>query len=202
MIIDIIFLLVAGWGFYQGYSRGIIKTVFTVFSFVFGLMIAFKLAPAATRFLETAFHTDNPLTFIAGFLMAFILTMIVIRMIAQFIEKTLQAANINVINQVAGGLLMGSLYTLLLSMMLWFGDKSHIVTQETTKGSISYPFLKEFPAKMKIAYEYAKPTFQEFWQESVKFIDRLEEKSMQKTESQPTIFDIPDEENGEGKGGG
>jgi membrane protein required for colicin V production len=199
MIVDILFLLIAGWGFYQGYSRGIIKTVFTIFSIVFGLMIAFKLAPASTRFLETAFHTDSPLTFIAGFLLAFILTMVVIRMAAQFIERTLQAANINVINKFAGGLLMVSLYTLIYSMMLWFGEKSHIVTDQTAKESISYPFLKEFPGKMKIAYNYAKPAFQEFWQESVKFVDRLEEKSMEKTESEPTIFDIPDEQQADKK---
>lgn len=194
MIIDIIFLIVAGWGFYQGYSRGIIKTVFTVFSIIFGLMVAFKLAPAATRFLETAFHTDNPLTFIAGFLMAFVLTMIIIRMTAQFLEKTLQAANINVINKFAGGLLLVSLYTLIYSMLLWFGDKSHIVTAQTSKDSITYPFLKEFPGKMKVAYDFVKPGFRDFWQESVKFIDRMEAKSLEKTESEPTIFDIPDED--------
>lgn len=194
MIIDIIFLLIAGWGFYQGYSKGIIKTVFTIFSIIFGLMIAFKFAPAATRFLETAFHTDSPFTFVGGFLMAFILTMIIIRLVAQFIERALRSANINVINQFAGGILMVSIYTLVYSLLIWFGDKSHIIKPETSAESISYPFLKAFPGKMKNVYEIIKPSFQEFWQESVKFIDRMEEKSMEETESQPTIFDIPEEE--------
>ncbi len=199
MIIDILFLLVAGWGFYQGYSRGIIKTVFTVFSIVFGLMAAFKFAPAATRFLETAFHSDSPLTFVAGFLLAFVLTMIIIRTAAKFFEKTLQAANINVINQFAGGVLLASLYTLVYSLLLWFGDKSHIVTPENSKGSMTYEHLKIFPSKMRNVYEFVKPGFQDFWHESVRFIDRMEEKSMEKTESQPTIFDIPDEEKPEKK---
>lgn len=194
MIIDIIFLLIAGWGFYQGYSKGIIKTVFTIFSIIFGLMIAFKFAPAATRFLETAFHTDSPFTFVGGFLMAFLLTMIIIRLVAQFIERTLRSANINVINQFAGGILMVAIYTLVYSLLIWFGDKAHIVKPETSAESITYPFLKSFPGKMKNVYEVIKPTFQEFWQESVKFIDRMEEKSMENTESQPTIFDIPEEE--------
>ncbi len=194
MIIDIIFGLVLAWGFYQGYTRGIIKTVFTIFSIVFGLMVAFKLSPAATRFLETAFHTDSPFTFIAGFLLAFILTMIIIRLAAQFLEKALQTANINVINKFAGGMLMSALYTLVFSLLIWFGDKSHIITEKTSKESISYPFVKEFPSKMYSAYEYIKPGFQEFWNESVRFIDRMEERSLQRTESEPTIFDIPEEE--------
>ncbi|MBI5914049.1 MAG: CvpA family protein, partial [Bacteroidetes bacterium] len=145
MIIDILFLIVGGWGFYQGYSRGIIKTVFTVFSIIFGLMAAFKFAPAATRFLETAFHSTSPLTFVAGFLLAFVLTMLLIRMTAQFFEKMLRSANINVINQFAGGVLLGSLYTLIYSLLLWFGDKSHIVTAENSAGSITYQHLRAFP---------------------------------------------------------
>ncbi len=199
MIIDVIFLIIAGWGFYQGFSRGIIKTVFTVFSIVFGLMVAFKFSPAATRFIETAFHSNSPLNFIAGFLLAFVLTMIIIRMTAQFFEKTLQAANINVINKFAGGVLLGSLYTLIYSLLLWFGDQSNIVTPENSKDSLTYQHLKAFPSKMKGVYEFIKPGFQDFWKESVRFIDKMEEKSLEKTESQPTIFDIPDEKNTENK---
>lgn len=194
MIIDILFLIIAGWGFYQGFTRGIIKTVFTVFSIVFGLLVAFKLSPAATRFIETAFGTDSPFTFIAGFLLAFFLTMIVIRLTAQFLEKSLEAANINVINKFAGGLLLVSLYTFIYSILLWFSDKSHIITPETSQQSVTYVYLKEFPGKMRTAYEFVKPGFQDFWKESVKLVDRMQEKSLEKTESQPTIFDIPDEE--------
>lgn len=193
MIIDVLFLIVGGWGFFQGYSRGIIKTVFTLFSIIFGLMVAFKFSPAATRFIETAFHSNSPLNFVAGFLLSFVLTMIIIRMTAQFFERSLRAANINAINKFAGGLLLGSIYTLILSMLLWFADQSHIITAENSTSSLTYPYLKAFPSKMKGVYEYIKPGFQDFWKESVRFIDKMEEKSLEKTESQPTIFDIPED---------
>ncbi len=192
MIIDVIFLIIAGWGFYQGYSKGIIKTVFTIFSIIFGLMVAFKFSPAATRFIETAFHSNSPLNFIAGFLLSFVLTMIIIRMIAQFFERTLQAANINAINKFAGGILLAALYTLIYSLLLWFGDQSHIVTAENSSGSMTYQHLRVFPSKMRGVYEYIKPGFKDFWKESVRLIDQMEEKSMEKSESQPTIFDIPE----------
>jgi len=192
MIIDVLFLIIAGWGFYQGYSRGIIKTVFTVFSIVFGLMVAFKFSPAATRFIETAFHSNSPLNFLAGFLLSFVLTMLIIRMTAQFFEKTLQAANINAINKFAGGVLLGALYTLIFSLLLWFGEQSHIITAENSKDSLTYQQLRVFPSKMRSVYEYIKPGFKDFWKESVRFMDQMQEKSLEKTESQPTIFDIPD----------
>lgn len=193
MIIDILFLIIAGWGFYQGFTKGIIKTFFTIFSVLFGLVVAFKLSPAATRFLETAFNTESAFTFVAGFILVFLLTIIVIRLIAGFFEKALQSANINVINQAAGGVLLGALYTLLFSYLLWFADASHIIKDNTKTESVTYLQLKEFPTRMKSVYEYVKPAFKDFWNESVRFMDRLEEGNVQQTETQHTIFDVPEE---------
>ena len=195
MVIDILLLIFAGWGFYQGYSRGIISTVFTVFSIVFGLVAAFKLTPGAARMLETSFKIDQTLSFPVGFLLTLVLSLLLIRMVGQFIEKGLEKANINFLNQTAGGILLASLYTLLYSVLLWFGSESTVVTKETSEASITYPYLKEFPKKMRGVYEIVKPTFKDFWQESVHFLDRLEESDgVEETESEPNIFDIPDEE--------
>ncbi len=194
MIIDILFLIVAGWGFYQGFTRGIIKTFFTIFSILFGMVVAFKLSPAATRFLETAFDTESAFTFVAGFLLVFLLTMIVIRLIAKFFESALQSANINFINQVVGGIVLGALYTLMLSYLIWFADASHIIKDKTKKESMTYVQLKEFPSRMKSVYEYVKPAFRDFWNESVRFMDRLEEQNLEQSDSQHTIFDVPEED--------
>ena len=195
MVIDVLLLIFAGWGFYQGYSRGIISTVFTVFSIVFGLVAAFKLTPGAARMLETSFKIDQTLSFPVGFLLTLVLSLLLIRMVGQFIEKGLEKANINFLNQTAGGILLASLYTLLYSVLLWFGSESTVVTKETSEASITYPYLKEFPKKMRGVYEIVKPTFKDFWQESVHFLDRLEESDgVEETESEPNIFDIPDEE--------
>ncbi|RMF28451.1 MAG: hypothetical protein D6765_06005 [Bacteroidetes bacterium] len=194
MILDIFFLIFVGWGLYKGFSAGIIKTIFTVLSFLIGLIAAFKLAPAATRFLETAFSTDHPLMFAAGFLLAFFVTMLVIRLLAQTLESFLEKANLNILNQLAGAVLMGSLFMLMLSILVWFGDKAHLIDEKTREASLSYPILQQTPREMRKAYEFCKPVFQDFWTESIEFLDRLEELEAERTESQPTIFDLPPEE--------
>ncbi len=194
MIIDLFTFIIGGWGAYQGFTRGIIRTILTVFSILFGLVVAFKLTPAATRFLETAFDSENPFLFLGGFLMVFVLTMIIIRITSRFLEGALQAAKINILNQFLGALLLSSLYLLLFSYVIQFAEASRIITDKTRQESVTLPLLKALPSKMKSVYEFVKPAFKDFWNESIRFLEKMEEQAPTQTESKPTIFDVPEEE--------
>lgn len=194
MVIDIICLMMGAYGFYIGFSRGIIRTIFTVLSLIFGLLAAFKLGPATTRFLETATGSHNPMMFIAGFLMAFFATMIFIRTISKFLERGLQSANINVLNQLLGGVLLGGVMVLLFSMLLWFADQSRLIDPTTKDQSATYLFLKNYPDKVWAVVQYFKPAVQDFWEESVEFLDRMQEQGIERSEDDPSIFDIPDDD--------
>ena len=197
MAIDIIFVLTMLYGFYLGFSKGIIKTVFTVLSIMFGLMAAFKFSPAMTDFLESAFSNSNPLMLIAGFLLTFVLTMVIIRMIASGLEGVLKTANINIINQLAGGILLSGILILLYSVILWFGNQATLINNDAKRSSMTYVYLEKFPTQAKnIAYKI-QPIFQDFWNQSLDMMDRLEEMKVVE-ESEPNIFDkTDDEENSE-----
>jgi len=204
MAIDAIFLIIAGWGFFIGFSRGIIKTVFTFFSVVFGVMAAMKFGPAATRFLETAFDGTSAWLFFAGTLLAFVLTMVIIRMLANGLEGILESANINIINKFMGGMLFAALLTLMYSILLWVGEQAHVITPQTTQTSMTYPYLDRFPGQMRKVYDVAAPSFKEFWEQAVEAMDKMQEK-VERTESDPAIYDIPDDrkkENGNGTDAG
>jgi len=194
MTLDIIFVLVAALGFWAGYSRGIIKTFFTVVSFTIGLLAAFKMAPAFTKFLEDLTKNTNPLMFIAGFLLSFIIMMVVLRLIARALEGLLKSANINFINQIIGGAVLGALAILVYSAMVWFADKSHMIDQNTKDTSLTYIYTKEFPGQMMVVGEQLKPIFTDFWNEALDFMDRMEDLSVQRSEADPTIYDIEEDE--------
>ena len=193
MVIDIIFVIAAGYGFYLGFSRGIIQTVFTILSFLFGLVAAFKFAPAATNFLETAFNSDSALMFVAGFLLSFVLTMVIIRFFAKAIEGFLKTANINVVNQFAGGVLLGGVMILIYSVLLWFADQSHMIDYASKQQSFTYDYLEHFPGRVWTAYEFMEPSFKQFWDDSVDFMDKVREMGMERSEGDANIFDIEDD---------
>lgn len=193
-MIDLFFLIVAGYGFFLGFTKGIIQTVFTILSYLFGLLAAFKLSPAVTKFLETATGSNHPLLFIAGFLMAFFGTMLLIRFISKTLSAGLESANINIVNQVAGGALLASIMTLLYSLLLWFAVEAHVVKDETLETSVTYPYLKDYPKAAWTVLGKLKPSLMEFWDKSVDFMDRIEKVGVEKTEGDVNIYDIPDTE--------
>jgi len=157
-------------------------------------MAAFKFSHATTDFLEKAFNNNNPLMFLAGFLLSFVIVMVFIRMIARTLEGLLKSANINVINQLAGGVLLGGILVLLLSVLIWFGDQAHMIDSGTKQQSMTYRYLETFPGEARGIADKFKPMFEEFWNSSLDMMDKLEEMSVEQTESKPNIYDIPDEE--------
>ncbi len=192
MIIDIIFAVLAAWGFYLGYSRGIIRTIFTIISVVFGLMMAFRFGPEATKMLESMF-SENPLMFIAGFLITFVLTMFVIRLIASFLEGALETANINFINQIIGGFFSSAIVILIYSILLWFADASHLIDQTTKDDSATYTYIEDFPPTVWKWGGKARPILEDFWDHSIEFMDDLEQMSVEREESAPQFYDIPED---------
>lgn len=198
MVIDLLFAIAALYGFWIGYSRGIIQTIFRILAYVIGLMAAFRFAPAMTDFLESVFSNTNPLMFVAGFLLSFVLTMLFIRLLARGLEGLLEAGNINVINQVAGGLLLASVLVLVYSVIVWFADSSKIISEQTKRESYTYEYLEVYPTYVWEVGKHVKPVFQDFWDHTVDFLDRVEDMDMgiEKTESEPSFYDLEEQENG------
>ncbi|MCG8329960.1 MAG: CvpA family protein [Chitinophagales bacterium] len=192
MVIDVVFIVMALWGFYLGFTRGIIRTIFTIISVVFGLMMAFRFGPDVTHLLERTL-SDNALMFIAGFLITFVGTMFIIRLFARFLEGALESANINFINQGIGGMFLSGLLILLYSVLLWFGDRSHLINETAKEESQTYEYLEQFPQYVWEWGGQVRPILEDFWQHSIEFMDKLEDAGLEREESDPYIYNKDDE---------
>lgn len=197
MVIDIICLIFAAYGFYLGFSKGIIKTVFTLISIVFGIIAAAKFGPMMTDFLESILNYQHGLMFIAGTLVVFGLTWLLIRILANSLEGILKTGNVNIVNQAVGGGVMAILLVSLFSVFVLFGERSHIIDESTKKESITYEYLEQLPDKLQNVSKKLKPVFEEFWDYAINFMDRIEKGGGVERNSSDTIFDMDeDAENG------
>lgn len=194
MVIDLVFVIMALFGFYVGYSRGIIQTVFTFGSIFLGLLIAFKFAQHMTDILYDIFNSNNPLMFIAGFLLSFVLTMVIIRMIARGIEGILKSTHLNIVNKLIGGMVLSGAFILVLSVLTWFGDEAHLIDAKTKRTSMTYPYMQQYPTQVKTVAYKIQPTLVSFWNQGLDMLDRLESVNVEKSESSDDVYDIDEEQ--------
>lgn len=193
MIIDVLFLIVAVAGFWYGYSRGIIETVFRYVSIFFGIMASLRFSPAMTNFLKDLTHYNSPLMFLAGFLLTLFLTMFLLRTVGRGLEGVLQTININFINQILGGVLSAAFSILIYSCLLWFVlISASTTTNESVAESRTYAYLKDYPKTVWGLLKQAQPIFMDFWEYSLDVMDDVQNLT-EKTETED-IYNIEDQE--------
>ena len=191
MVIDIVCLIFLAYGFWVGYSRGIISTVLSLASYLFGVLAAMKFGPIAAEMIFDAFPAVTSAgAFVIGVVLLFFMTLILFRIIARGMTGFMERVNINFINQVLGGVLSGLFFTFIFSGLVYFGDRSKIITDELKAASITYPVLIQLP---DIVIEKGKaifPIFYDFYEQAVDAMDRLKD-NVERGE-QDSIFDLPE----------
>lgn len=196
MPIDLLFLIALGLGFWHGYSKGIIGTVFNVLALLFGVVLAFKIAPTTTDILKRMFNSENPSFFVAAFLLNMGLIVFMMRATASALEKGMQAVYLGFINRVLGGSLMGGLGLLIYSVLLWFVIQVKLISDETLNQSKTYPLLKEMPGTAKQVAVRLLPFAEEMWSTSMNWIGEVDKFGGQKTEEKPQVVETPEADTG------
>lgn len=193
MPIDIGFIAFFAYGFWQGYSKGIISTVFNLALYLFGFVLAFKMAPTTASILQTMFHNDNPTMFLAAFLVNLLTVMLIVRQAAKGLEKGVAMAYLGTLNHALGGAVMGGFLVMVYSVLLWFGVKVQFVNDATIAESKTYHFLEPLPAKAKNFAIRMKPFALDVWGTSMNWMDRLDEYGVQRTEGKDKTYRPPDD---------
>jgi membrane protein required for colicin V production len=192
MWIDVCFLILFVYGFWQGWSQGIIGTIFNLAIYVFGIVLAYKMAPLMSTVLEKIFDSHHPVMFVAGFAANFLVIYVIVQMASGGIENLIHGAYLGVFNRALGGVFIAAFYVLLFSILLWFGSQAQVIDAATTSKSMTYePLLKELPGRAKALVVRFKPLAFNIWDDSLKWMDTMEDYGVQKTESKAKVYELP-----------
>ena len=173
MLIDVIVAIVVMIGFYLGYSKGLIKTVFNSLSLIIGIIAALKLSPIVMDIMEGMLKTSPAVSFLLGIIITFLGVMFLIRFASSKIEDLLKAVHINFVNKLAGGTLQALFYVYILSMSFWLVNALGVLKPEVKQASITYSFLEPLPEKGAAFYTALKPIFKTFWDKTVASMDSI-----------------------------
>lgn len=194
MILDIICLIFAAYGFWVGYSKGIISTVLNLTSYIFGLLAAMKFGPVMADLLKDIFSAQNSAwtggLFILGFILTFALVLVLFRILARGLTGILESVNVNFINQILGGALSGFFFILVYSGLVMFADRSRLIDGDAKEKSITYTILEPLPQFVWKRGQSLLPIFTDFYNQAADAMDALRENVDAKEED--TIFDLED----------
>jgi membrane protein required for colicin V production len=176
MFIDIVFAVLLVMAAVKGYQKGFVLAVFSILAFIIGLAAALKLSTAVAAYLADSVNVSAKwLPFIA-FILVFLAVVIAVRLGGRFIEKTIQFALLGWANRIAGILLYAALYTIILSIVVFYAEKMMLLQPAVIQSSLTYTFIKPAGPLVIDNMGLLIPWFQDMFTQLEVFFDTLHSK--------------------------
>jgi len=175
MALDIIAALIIAFGFYRGFTKGLIETVVDVMSILVGLVCAFYFSPILITFLQDKINLNGGIEFIVGFLVIFFAVMLILRFVADKMEDLLKATKLNFVNQIAGGVLLGFVCAFLVGLLMGLLTNLDIIDAEYASKSTLYDYLLSFTEEWSWVIDKFKALFSDFWSKFMETVNSTKE---------------------------
>jgi membrane protein required for colicin V production len=165
------------WALIKGYRRGFVIAIFSFLAIFIGLAAAMKFSVVVSAWLAS--HTNIGLQWLP--ILAFVIVMIgvgfIVRFFALIIEKSLQLMMLGFINRLAGIVLYAILFTILLSIILFYVTKMELLKPETIAESRFYTFIKPWGPKAVEIFATIIPWFKDMFKELTDFFEGVANKA-------------------------
>ena len=173
MIIDIIFLMLMLLACVKGYSKGLIVALFSVLAFIAGLAAALKLSVYATEKLSGTFSSAGKWLPLISFVLVFLVVVILVNLVAKLIQKSVEMLMLGLVNRVGGMILFVLFYCILLSILLFYAVQLRIISAETVKASVAYPYIEPLAPKLMHALGSIIPWFKDMFEQLKEFFGKM-----------------------------
>jgi len=141
MIIDLIFIVLMALAVWKGFSRGLIIAFFSLIGFFIGLVAALTLSPSVAVWLQQETNSDGKWYPLLAFAIVMLAVMLLIRLLANFLNKTVQFVLLGWVNKLGGILFYAVMYIMAYSILLFYISKMGIFSLTTINSSVTYSFL-------------------------------------------------------------
>ena len=141
MIFDILFVIFVGGGFWWGYQKGIIYSVFSLAAYFIGIIFALKFSYIAVKFLQTSLSLGPKALAVIAFILMFLLIVLLVRGVAWALEEILKSFSLNMINQLIGGVIFSLISVYILCVMIWLLNRWNVFPDHQKMTSHVYPYI-------------------------------------------------------------
>jgi len=173
MVLDIIVAVILILAIIKGYRQGLIVALFSLVAFIIGLAAAMKLSVVAADYIGKAVRVSDKWLPIISFAVVFLIVVLLVRLGAKFIQKTVEFAMLGWANRVGGILLYVGIYILIFSVLLFYADQMNFIEPETKSESVTYSYIQPWGPKLMEGLGKIIPIFKGMFEELEDFFDNV-----------------------------
>lgn len=141
MVLDVVGVILIALFFIRGFMKGLIVAVFSVVAILLGAMCALKLSASFSSWLLDKGYVTSGWVQVISYLVLFIGVVIIVRLAAGLISKSMEGMALGLVNKLFGGFLYAFLGAVVWSSFLWLGNKLNIITPSAVAESKTYSWL-------------------------------------------------------------
>ena len=171
MIIDLIFAFVIVLAIFKGYQRGLIVGLFSLVAVIIGLAAAMKLSAVVAKYIGEAVKVSEEWLPVISFAVVFIVIVLLIRLGANAIERTIEVVMLGWLNRLGGILLYAVIYTIVFSVLLFYAEQMSLIEPETIEKSVTYSYVQPWGPKAINGFATIIPLFKDMFAELEQFFD-------------------------------
>jgi membrane protein required for colicin V production len=171
MLLDIIFAVIIVFAIIKGYQRGLIVGLFSLIAVIIGLAAAMKLSTLAAGYIGKAVKISDQWLPIISFAVVFLIVVLLIRLGARVIEKTVEVALLGWVNKLGGIILFAAIYIVVFSVLLFYAEQVKLLQPETIQQSVTYSFVQPWGPKAINGFGSIIPVFKDMFGDLESFFD-------------------------------
>lgn len=171
MILDIIVAVILILAVIKGYRQGLIIALFSVIAFIIGLAAALKLSVVVAGYIGQAVKISDKWLPIISFALVFLIVVLLVRLGARFIQRTVEFAMLGWLNRLGGILLYAGLYIFIFSILIFYADQLGFIKPETKNASVTYAYIQPWGPKLMEGLGKIIPVFKGMFNDLEDFFD-------------------------------
>jgi len=171
MIFDIIVAIILILAVIKGHKQGLIVALFSVIAFIVGLAAAIKLSVVVAGYIGKAVNISDKWLPIISFAVVFLIVVLLVRLGARFIQKSVEFAMLGWVNRIGGILLYAGLYILIFSILVFYAEQLNMIKPETKTASVTYPYVQPWGLKLMDGLGKIIPVFKGMFEDLEDFFD-------------------------------
>ena len=176
MLIDLVLIILLILAIIKGYQRGLIVGIFSLIAVIIGLAAAMKLSALVAGYIGEAINVSDEWLPVISFVVVFILVILLIRLGANMIQKTVEIAMLGWVNRLGGIFLYLAIYVMVYSVVLFYAEQVKLVQQETIEKSVTWPYIQPLGPKVINGFASVIPVFKGMFTELQAFFDGVAQK--------------------------